>query len=332
VQFRKMPPNDRRGRGNARSDKMTPTDPLTPQQTAVAKWLRHNVPTKKTKFMHSHTVEFFVGSKAVDMLMEDSPFSEKKVKNPETDFHFKFREQAIEFCDELLKHKMFHRAKKIQVDDKFKKKSKKAKTDNTEGENTAEENKDNKAVEKSDKKKRKIRLDMHLEQLFLDGKEVYVWIYDPTPWYYWVGGGAIVLITIAICLFPLWPPWMRLGVHYLSIGAAGFLVAIIALAIIKYIIFGLVFLLSAGKLKFWIFPNLTEDVGFFESFLPIYDYTYTGPQKKDKDSDDEESDDEEDRNDDKNDADQSESDDSTSKKSSVTGKDFEMVDHKEETD
>ena len=80
MQFRKMPPNDRRGRGNARSDKMTPTDPLTPQQTAVAKWLRHNVPTKKTKFMHSHTVEFFVGSKAVDMLMEDSPFSEKKVK------------------------------------------------------------------------------------------------------------------------------------------------------------------------------------------------------------------------------------------------------------
>ena len=157
MQFSKMPPNDRRGRGNARSDKMTPTDPLTPQQTAVAKWLRHNVPTKKTKFMHSHTVEFFVGSKAVDMLMEESPFSEKKVKNPETDFHFKFREQAIEFCDELLKHKMFHRAKKIQVDDKFKKKSKKAKTDNTEGENTAEENKDNKAVEKSDKKKRKIR-------------------------------------------------------------------------------------------------------------------------------------------------------------------------------
>merc|ERR1712029_956055 len=109
---------------------------------------------------------------------------------------------------------------------------------------------------------------MHLEQLFLDGKEVYVWIYDPTPWYYWVGGGAIVLITIAVCFFPLWPPWMRLGVHYLSIGAAGFLVAIIALAIIKYIIFGLVFLLSAGKLKFWIFPNLTEDVGFFESSCP----------------------------------------------------------------
>ena len=180
---------------------------------------------------------------------------------------------------------------------------------------------------------------MHLEQLFMDTTDAYVWIYDPTPWYYWVGGGAIVLITIAVCLFPLWPPWMRLGVHYLSIAAAGFLVFIIALGIVKYIIFGILFCLSGGKLKFWIFPNLTEDVGFFESFWPLYDYTYTGKSKKSKakDSDDEESDDEDDeQNDDQNEkndeADQSESDDSTSKKSSVAGKDFEMVDKNEDTD
>ena len=51
---------------------------------------------------------------------------------------------------------------------------------------------------------------------------------------------------------------------------------IILLAIVKYIIFAILFALSAGKLKFWIFPNLTEDVGFLESFMPVYDYTYTG--------------------------------------------------------
>ena len=66
---------------------------------------------------------------------------------------------------------------------------------------------------------------------------------------------------------------------------SSFQVAIIGLAIFKYILFGILFALSAGKLKFWIFPNLTEDVGFLESFLPIYDYTYTGAsfrRKKDK--------------------------------------------------
>ena len=129
----------------------------------------------------------------------------------------------------------------------------------------------------------------------------------------------------------------------LPTAAAGFLVFIIALGIIKYIIFAILFALSAGKLRFWIFPNLTEDVGFFESFWPIYDYTYTGVKAKDKDSDDEESDDEEETNENEDksealnnekneEADQSESDDSTSKKSSVAGKDFEMVDKHDDTD
>ena len=82
------------------------------------------------------------------------------------------------------------------------------------------------------------------------------------------------------------------GVYYLSVAAAGFLVFIIVLAIIKYILFVILFILTGGKLKLWIFPNLTEDVGFFESFVPAYVYTYDKP-KKDKDSDDEESSDEE---------------------------------------
>ena len=82
------------------------------------------------------------------------------------------------------------------------------------------------------------------------------------------------------------------GVYYLSVAAAGFLVFIIVLAIIKYILFVLLFILTGGKLKLWIFPNLTEDVGFFESFVPAYVYTYDKP-KKDKESDDEESSEEE---------------------------------------
>ena len=80
--------------------------------------------------------------------------------------------------------------------------------------------------------------------------------------------------------------------YYLSVAAAGFLVFIIVLAIIKYILFVILFIVTGGKLKLWIFPNLTEDVGFFESFVPAYVYTYDKP-KKDKDSDDEESSDEE---------------------------------------
>merc|ERR1712165_99536 len=109
----------------------------------------------------------------------------------------------------------------------------------------------------------------------------------------------------AICLFPLWPSIMRSGAQYLSMGLAGFLLAIMAIGALKYILFLLLFVLSVGTLRFWLFPNLTEDVGFIKSFLPVYDYTYTGEsllrtkKKKTEDSDGEESDDGE-ENDDEN--------------------------------
>merc|ERR1712141_949891 len=275
-------------------------------------------------------------SKAIDALLNDSPWSRSKMDQDTIDkseINFSSREQCVVFMDELLRHKMFHRAKKIPVAEKSSKKDKKDK---------------DKTSAALKKKKRKIRLDMHLDQIFVDSSDAYVWLYDPIGWFYWAGGTAIVIGTIAICLFPLWPPMMRTGVHYLSMGAAGFLLSIMGIGVIKYIMFALLFALSAGKLSFWLFPNLTEDVGFLESFMPLYDYTYTGKsllgrkKKKAKDSDDEESDDEEDEEDEnadneesdaasadkdkKTNADNDESDDSTSKASSKTGKDFEMVD------
>jgi len=61
-----------------------------------------------------------------------------------------------------------------------------------------------------------------------------------------------------------------MGVQYLSIAAAGFLIFIIVLAILRLVVFSLLWMLTTGKLHFWLFPNLTEDVGFFASFWPIY--------------------------------------------------------------
>ena len=120
---------------NDRNEKMTPKDPMSKEQKAVTSWLRKNVPTKKTKFMHSHVVEYFSGQVAVDKLMEESPFAKKNVKDPETQLYFEYRDQCVEYLDNLLKHKMFHRAKKIPVDDKFlKSKKKKSKeTEETDG-------------------------------------------------------------------------------------------------------------------------------------------------------------------------------------------------------
>lgn len=125
--------------------------------------------------------------------------------------------------------------------------------------------------QKKEKRKRKIRLDMHPEQVFVDGSDAYVWIYDPIPVRYWFYGMILLLGAIGVCLFPLWPPIMRKGVLYLSQAAAGFFVLILALTLIRLIIFTVIWAISAGRLHFWLLPNLTEDVGFFASFWPLYD-------------------------------------------------------------
>ena len=59
------------------------------------------------------------------------------------------------------------------------------------------------------KPKRRVKLDMHLEQLFVDGNDAYVWIYDPIPTHYWLLGILLVLAIVAVCLFPLWPAKVR---------------------------------------------------------------------------------------------------------------------------
>jgi len=213
---------------------------------------------------------------------------------------FGTREQCVGFLEELLQHKMFHRAKKIPVAVKTSNKDKKEKNKVTAKEEEEEEpakskGKDDRGKTSASltKKKRKIRLDMHDDQIFVDSSDAYVWLYDPESWLYWTGGAAILLGAFAVCLFPLWPPVMRTGVHYLSMGVAGCLLVITAIGVSKYLLFVLLFVLSAGTLRFWLFPNLTEDVGFIESFMPVYDYTNTGKpflglkQKKAKDSDDE---------------------------------------------
>merc|ERR1712066_1129214 len=147
-------------------------------------------------------------SKAVDLLLTSSPWAGQEGI-------FSSREKCVEYLDTLLRYKMFHRAKKIAVGDKdSKKKQKKEDDDKTDtdadketgGETGGEEAE---RAEKTEKKKRKIRLDMHLEQMFVDTSDAYVWLYDPIPWYYWILGGGICLIVIMFCLFPLWPKKIR---------------------------------------------------------------------------------------------------------------------------
>lgn len=281
-------------------------DKPSKEEYAVAKWIRSNVPSKKTKFDRTHNVEYFTGSRAIDALLENSPWSTV----------FENREQIAQFLDLMLRHKFFHRAKKVVISEEelnkmrgIKKKTKDEpkkpaeKEDLKETKDTTpvkEEKSEEKGEERKEhKKKPKVRLEMHMEQYFVDCNDAYVWIYEPIPVYYWFFGTLVVLGAIGVCLFPLWPSTIRHGVYYLSVAAAGFLVFILALAIIRMIVFCLLWVPTLGRCHLWLLPNLTADVGFFASFWPLYQYEYYGPtsdsdkkvskkkRKKEKDSDSE---------------------------------------------
>lgn len=203
---------------------------ITSLDYAVAKYMRNKLPNKEAMFLGIKRVNFFVGSKAIDLLME----SEWATKE---DPIFKTRHDASLFLHDLLIKKFYHRARKIV---------------------------------KMDGAKKKFKLDMHDEQVFQDANQPYVWLYEPTSITAWLLCFGVIFGVIAVCLFPLWPPIIRTWIYYLCIAGLAFLSSILGLIVLRHIIFITLWTLTFGKLNFWILPNLTEDVGFFESFWPLY--------------------------------------------------------------
>jgi len=109
-------------------------------------------------------------------------------------------------------------------------------------------------------------------------EEFYAWFYEGSQWTTYAGGVLMVAIMLAGVMFPLWPPTMRLGVWYLSIACLSFVALFFAIAIVRLIFYvGSVLVASPG---IWIFPKLFADVGFVESFIPLWEWDL--PKKKSK--------------------------------------------------
>ncbi|KAK7944719.1 hypothetical protein WMY93_000447 [Mugilogobius chulae] len=75
---------------------------------------------------------------------------------------------------------------------------------------------------------------------------------------------------------------MRVGVYYLSVAAGCFVASILLLAVARCILFLFIWLFSGGRHHFWFLPNLTADVGFIDSFRPLYTHEYKGPKSEKK--------------------------------------------------
>jgi len=115
------------------------------------------------------------------------------------------------------------------------------------------------------------------EQMFKE-EEYYAWFYEGSQWTTYAGGVLMVAIMLAGVMFPLWPPVMRLGVWYLSIGMLGLIGLFFGIAIVRLIFYIITIVVASPGI--WIFPQLFADVGFVDSFIPLWEWDL--PKKKSK--------------------------------------------------
>lgn len=226
---------------------------VDPIAVNVAKFLRKNDVLKQRKgLLQGNLVDFFRFKRAARALLSDA--YKKKQENPKNNLPpIKNEDEAKAVFVLLIRNQLVHPGEKLS--------SAKAK--------------ENQLIPKKG-----TPCFLPLQKAELKPDEYYIWFYnEKNPWDFVLGLGVIAAV-LALILFPLWPMFMRKGVWYLSMALLGLIALFFVIAIIRLIIFSITyFALSPGL---WIFPNLFEDCGFFDSFKPLYAWNYPKEKKSKK--------------------------------------------------
>lgn len=106
----------------------------------------------------------------------------------------------------------------------------------------------------------------------LQPDQYYVWNFDVRTWWDTFMGIGVIALLLALVAYPLWPPFMRRGSYYISMGSLILLGIFFTLAILRLILYLITLPIFSKKNGLWIFPNLFEDCGVFESFKPFYGF------------------------------------------------------------
>jgi translocation protein SEC62 len=101
----------------------------------------------------------------------------------------------------------------------------------------------------------------------------YIWLYEGSQWRMKLYAAGALVAIMAVVLFPLWPFFMRQGVWYISMAMLGLVGLFFAMAIVRLILFVVTMFVAPPGL--WLYPNLFEDVGFFDSFRPVWAWQET---------------------------------------------------------
>lgn len=92
------------------------------------------------------------------------------------------------------------------------------------------------------------------------------WTYDrPTPTWVYVASALSAIGVVAVCLFPVAPTWVKIGVMYVS---TTLLAVIMAFLIVRGVIALLTYIASGNTV--WVLPNsLDDNLPWRECFKPL---------------------------------------------------------------
>ncbi len=110
---------------------------------------------------------------------------------------------------------------------------------------------------------------LNVHDKFMFTKQNYSWIYK-----------MLILIITGISITLYVPSWYRYFFYYIRYPVFAFMGFLFISAIVRWIVFFFTLFLCTSQL--WIWPNLFADCGFFESFVPLYEWTKNDGDEKTK--------------------------------------------------
>ncbi|KAI5189757.1 translocation protein SEC62 [Nematocida sp. AWRm77] len=106
----------------------------------------------------------------------------------------------------------------------------------------------------------------------------YIWIVEGS-WLYGILLGCLVILgMLALAMFPIWPYKLKVGSGYLFYLLFGLFIALFVVSIIRLIVFGTIKVFTGQSL--WILPNLFEECGILESFVPLWAWDEESAEKE----------------------------------------------------
>lgn len=106
-----------------------------------------------------------------------------------------------------------------------------------------------------------------------DDNAFFAWTFEGSQFWTLIGALGLLVLAFSLVMFPLWPRRVRNVAWYLMMFLTSFVAFLIIISVVRLIVFAATFVFY--KPGIWIFPNLYEDVSFFDSFVPVWDWHKT---------------------------------------------------------